>query len=134
METITSRSCSLVGPAGAGVRRPLRVRVARGDVTLGAYTRVWRRVKASKPDATFGESLCDFGPASKAEILRQFHDGLMDRINCRVPGFGVGRKWSPDWQAEAIRAGRDLNRPRLRIHWLPVDFRSRFAHRLAVSE
>jgi hypothetical protein len=32
------------------------------------------------------------------------------------------------------RAARDLNHPRLVIHWLPPELRERFGHRLATRE
>jgi len=40
------------------------------------------------------------------------------------------RKLSSDWQRAVTQAAYALNSPRLVIHWLPVELRKRFAHRL----
>jgi hypothetical protein len=42
-----------------------------------------------------------------------------------------GRKDCPEWFNDMRRASRDLNRPRLAIHWLPMELRNRFAHRIS---
>jgi hypothetical protein len=41
-----------------------------------------------------------------------------------------GRKDSMDWFCQMRRSQWEINQPRLVIHWLPKDLKSRFAHRL----
>lgn len=64
------------------------------------------------------------------EWLRWFRERLDAKISSHIVGFEVGRKWNLDYQAEIRRAARELNTPRLAIHWLPKDLKQRFAHRL----
>jgi len=110
------------------------IKTAVGDVTLRQYARAWRAAKAMPVIATFRHSLTSLGSATRDEVLRQFSDGLHDRINRHIPGYGGGRKWSSDWQREMTYTARMLNTPRLVIDWLPADLRKRFLHRLRSSE
>jgi hypothetical protein len=68
---------------------------------LGVYVRAWKTLRTLKAD----DSVSGFGhfaePAS--DVLRTLRDGMHDRINRHAPGFGRGRKWSNDWQREAIQ-------------------------------
>jgi hypothetical protein len=109
--------------------------VTMGDgrrVPLGAYAAAWRRVLAADPGQLFNGAPSDwFGiPEPAAVILRQFRAGMHARINRHDPEFGIGRKWSTDWQSEAWRTARVVNTPRLRVGWIPVEFRGRLADRL----
>jgi len=45
-----------------------------------------------------------------------------------------GRKDTREWFIEMRRVQHQLNTPRLIIHWLPVDLRDRFSHRLWCQE
>ena len=107
------------------------IRTASGTVTLGAYVKAWREVKAAPAGTEFRSSLCGWAPETRETILSQFQDGLAGRINRHIPGFGVGRKWASEWQHETRYAARQLNCPRLVIRWLPAWLKKRFAQRLA---
>lgn len=72
----------------------------------------------------------DGWPATGREILAEFRQAFQTRINRHMPHYGQGRKWDPDWQAETLRAARELNTPRLRIYWLPKHLRDRFENRI----
>lgn len=76
----------------------------------------------------------DAFPTTASRTLRDLRAGLHDRINRQLPHFGQGRKWSDDWQLNTSRAARELNTPRLRIHYLPPHLRARFGHRLAMED
>ncbi|MCL8382079.1 DNA polymerase III subunit beta [Xanthobacter aminoxidans] len=109
------------------------VRLGSGQVvTLGTYVAAWRRARAAPPDARFRGSPCGWAGAEEkvAEILRQFRAGMDDRINQHLPWFGRGRRWGPEWQAEASRLARAVNTPRLIVRWAPPEFRARLAHRI----
>lgn len=59
------------------------VTVASGKrVPLAAYVRAVRLAKAN-PDRTFTEGLSSWWPTTGAEIVRQFRQGMHDRINLR---------------------------------------------------
>ncbi len=53
-------------------------------VSLGAYTAAVRRAKAY-PSQTFACGLTCWWPCTGEEILRQFREGIDDRINQAVP-------------------------------------------------
>lgn len=89
------------------------------------------RAAIAHPGATFKHGLTTWWPVCGADIRREFLAGVHDRINRHAPGYGKGRKWSQEWQADTMRAARDLNTPRLVIRRLPRDLRARFGHRLA---
>lgn len=100
------------------------------SVTIAAYVQGWRAAKALPP-----ETMCKNGPGawfsvSAAEIMREIEYGMHARINRHIPGYGVGRKWSNDWQVETRRAARDVNTPRLIVRWLPSHLKARLSHRL----
>lgn len=102
-------------------------------VGLGNYVEGWKRAKRAPPGAVFRGSPCGWAHVDEdaAEILRQFRAGMHDRINRRLPWFGQGRRWDPNWQAEARRFARQVNTPRLIVRWAPFEFRERFAARLS---
>lgn len=95
---------------------------------IGEYLNSWKALKSMAPDREI--SGWSYFPTEARDILRELDYGLHDRINRHLPWFGHGRKWSYEWQVEACRAARDLNTPRLAIHWLPAWLKPRFAHRL----
>jgi hypothetical protein len=101
-------------------------------VPLGVYVAAWKIVKAAEPGQMFNRSLLERWPASAAEILGHYRDGLHDRINKHLPGYGVGRKWSSHYQGELVKARAQLQRsPHSRINWFPAELRSRLAQREA---
>ena len=101
-------------------------------VTLGEYVRSWRALKTVSPDKPIANwSHCD---TRAGEILREIAFGVHDRINRHLPAYGRGRKWDSTWQADMMRTGRDVNTPRLAVHWMPVEFRARVGHRLSTFE
>lgn len=107
--------------------------VTLGDgsrVTLGQYAHAWRTCMAAAPGSVFSRGLCGYGSRTREEILEEFRDGVHDRINRHVPGFGRGRKWDADWQRDAWRAAREVNTPRLAVRWVPRDFVARLRHRM----
>lgn len=109
------------------------VRLGSGQVVkLGTHVAAWRRARAAPPDARFRGSPCGWAGADEdaAEILRQFRAGMDARINQHLPWFGRGRRWGPEWQAEASRLARAVNTPRLIVRWAPPEFRARLAHRI----
>lgn len=120
----------------ATLPRPGRVHVIRipngRAVTLAEYCRSWRTLKTMAPSARVQG--WDHFSTDAASILRAIREGVHDRINRRLSWSQEGRKWAPIWQRDMQRAARDLNHPRLRIHWLPADLRERFGHRLATRE
>jgi hypothetical protein len=69
------------------------------------------------------------GTFTGTEWRRWFRQCLDRKINRQFP-VSRGRKDTPDWFMEQCRASRQLNQPRLIIHWLPPDLTKRFAHRL----
>ena len=110
------------------------VRVHSGQsVPLRGYLRAWKNAKMLPPTARFKESICGWWPVTAAEVLRQFSDGLHERINRHIAGYGVGRKWNPDWQRAAIQTASMVNQPRVIVRWCPVDLRKRLAHRLTMG-
>lgn len=114
---------------------PNSQRVVRlGDgrrVTLGAYVRAWKAALAAPATAWFRTTPCSWAGGDRAQVLREFRDGLDARINRHIPEYGRGRKWNAGWQIETLRAARALNHPRLAIHWLPAWLKPRFGYRLA---
>lgn len=51
-------------------------------VTLAGYVKAVKKAKAH-PDATFKEGLTCWWPVTGEQIVRQFRDGMHDRINQR---------------------------------------------------
>ncbi len=85
------------------------------QVSLSAYVAAWRRVKAMKPDAVIRNGIQWFDQ-SAAEVLRQFRDGMHDRINRHLPGYGRGRRWAREYQVSLLRdctAIRDYRQRRI---------------------
>ena len=53
-------------------------------VTLGAYVKAIRLAKAN-PDVEFKDGLSCWWPCTGKEIMRQFLEGVNDRINQGIP-------------------------------------------------
>jgi len=100
-------------------------------VTLGTYVASWRTLKGLQPDALIRG--WDHFPERADRILRRLHEGMHDRINRHIPGYGKGRKWDSDWQREVIQTAYQINR-RVRVYSIHRDLRRRLAHRLASRE
>lgn len=98
-------------------------------IGLGSYVTAWKKCLQMDPNAWIGAGVSGFGQTA-GEALEDLRRGMHDRINRRIPGHGIGRKWCDNWQATMRRASRDLNEPKLIIDWLPPDLKSRFSHRL----
>ena len=54
-------------------------------VTVGALVKAIKRVKAAPPDAVFPQGLTTWWPTTGAEIMRQFRQGMNERINEGIP-------------------------------------------------
>lgn len=100
------------------------------SVTLGEYARSWRELKTLPPESSIRG--WDHFPATVSGVLAAIRFGVHDRINRHVPGYGDGRKWDIDWQAQARRCGYAVNTPRLivRKSQVPIELRARLAHRI----
>lgn len=97
-------------------------------VGLNAYVDAWRRLKTVPADTEV--SGWDWFARPASEILDAISSGVHSRINRHLPWSTETRKWDWQWQADMARAARDLNTPRLCIHWLPPELRARFANRI----
>lgn len=102
-------------------------------VSLGCYVAAWRQAREAEPETMFRHGPATWWPVTAADALAQFRDGLNDRINRHAPHYGRGRKWSNDWQRQALQLAGAVNTPRLVVRWAPVEFRARLAHRLATD-
>lgn len=95
---------------------------------LGTYTAAWKALLLLPP----GRDCEGFGhfPQSAERILRTLRDGLTERINRHIPGYGKGRKWSEDCQATVWRLSRAINSRVITYEReVPPEYRTRLAHR-----
>lgn len=100
-------------------------------VTLGDYVAAWRAVLAAPAGTVFSQGLTGGFRENREQVLEQFRAGLHDRINRRIPDFGVGRKWDPDWQRDTAQVAHSANsRCVLRTRDVPVWLRPRLEHRI----
>lgn len=99
-------------------------------VPLRAYVAGWRKALDLPPTVWVPKTPSGWG-GTAGDAVREFRDGLHDRINRHLPWYGKGRKWEGDWQRETLQAALALNTPRLAIHWLPPHLKKRFWHRLS---
>lgn len=106
--------------------------VVQGErrVSVASYLAVVQCAKAN-PERMFKASLRHWAPSPGRVIVREFRDGLHEKISRRMAHYGVGRKWGQEWQTETLRAALNLNTPRLRFYWLPAWLRPRFEHRIS---
>lgn len=109
--------------------------VTLGDgrkIGLGRYVAAWKACRELPPNTPIGRGISGWGQTA-GEALEELRNGLIDRINRQVPGFGQGRKWSADWYFATWNASRQVNNPRLIVRWLPADMMKvpRFAQRVA---
>ena len=99
---------------------------------LGTYVKAWRAI-LTLPERQWLVRCPDGYGGTASDALRQLRDGMHDRINRHIPGYGKGRKWDSDWQRTMTQSAHALNTPRLIIDWLPADLKARFAYRLRVN-
>ncbi len=102
------------------------------SVPLGSYVWAWREILSAPPDREYRQGLTGWWPETAETILRQFRDGMHERISRHLPGYGRGRKWSHDWQRAAYQDAQRINAPRLAVRRTEIttdDWRTRFAHR-----
>ena len=105
------------------------IRLPNGKlVSVACYVASWRTLKGLAPHVDVRGF--DHFPEPAGRVLSSLRAGMHDRINRHVPGYGVGRKWSGDWFWSVYRTARDLNGTRVRLSWVPVEFKSRLAHRV----
>jgi hypothetical protein len=90
------------------------------QIGLGTYVKAWKTCLELPAGAFIGKGVSGWGQTA-AEALQDLRKGMDDRINRNIPGYGIGRKWDPDWYFLIWRASRDLNQPRLLIRYLPPD-------------
>lgn len=123
-------------------RRPSTVyRVVRlpdgHRVSLGEYVRSWKEILNLVREDRGDAKLWGFHHSERSarEILDNLRDGMHDRINRKIPGYGVGRKWSMDWFMDAYRLWIKLNyRHIIRERDVPREWRKRLAHRITKPE
>jgi hypothetical protein len=105
-------------------------------VSVGAYAAAYRSLKAAPPEARFPGF--GFFPERADIILRAIRDGITERINRHLPGFGVGRNWEPALQASVRGLAYDLARRVIvresSVRHLPSKILARVAHRLYKPE
>lgn len=89
-------------------------------IGLTRYVAAWRACKTLPPQTWIGPGVSGWGETA-GEALQALRAGLDDRINRHIAGYGIGRKWTPDWQRAVLQAAHQINTPRLIIRWLPAD-------------
>ena len=72
-------------------KRYITLEATGKKIPLGLYVRGIKKAKAN-PDAEFPYGLTCWWPCTGREILRQFVEGVQDRINSKVPH--IDRGWS----------------------------------------
>lgn len=70
--------------------RTIRVPALGRTVSLAAYLHAVRMAKAN-PDATFKTGLTTWWPTTGAEIMDQFREGMIERINEAMPYIHRGK-------------------------------------------
>lgn len=94
-------------------------------VSVGEYVRSWKTLKTLDPK-TKVSGFSDGGDAA-AVILYRLQYGIHDRINKHVPGYNVGRNWTPEIYYENVRLSRET-RGRNSVRNIPARFRERLSH------
>ena len=113
------------------MKRYITLADGRG-IGLGKYVAAWKQCLELPASTPVGRGINGWGQTA-GEALVDLRRGLDDRINRKIPGYGVGRKWSSDWYFATWNASRAINNPRLIVRWLPADMMKipRFAERVA---
>ena len=116
-----ARNNSLPGP------HVVYIPASRRNLTLGHYLKLWQSVKAAPVGTVYRASLTGECSSTREHILDEFARGLDDRINSRVPGYGVGRRWESDNFFATWRLARAVNsRAAIRAADIPSELRARF--------
>lgn len=110
------RICAQPDCRGAcgGIVRTIRLPNGR-TITLGGYVTAWKnllKMGASLRSYTMFVGWNEWGETAE-HILVAMREGMHDRINRRLTGYGIGRKWSSDWQRHTAQDAQRLNTPRL---------------------
>ena len=66
------------------MKRVIYLPAIHKTVTLAQYLKAIKYAKAN-PDAEFKEGLTCWWPCTGRDIMRQFFEGVQDRINQRIP-------------------------------------------------
>jgi hypothetical protein len=75
--------------------------------SLPTYCQSWRTLKTLDPEASVKG--WEWYPCKARDVLHELREGLHDRINRHIPGFGRGRKWSTDYQTTLRREAQMVN-------------------------
>jgi hypothetical protein len=70
--------------------RTITLPAVNKTVSLSAYVAAIRMAKAN-PDAEFKHGLTCWWPCTGRDIMRQFFDGVTDRINSSIPAMQRGQ-------------------------------------------
>ena len=131
-------SANIVGTIHDPRRKPVAViRLGSGHrITVGHYASIWRSIRLAVRVGQPYKERCDLthpfshlNEQHPAAILRQFRDGMHDRINRRGGVMPNGRKTSYEWETAAIRVAQFVNGdPRRAYHpvewqWIPRELR-----------
>lgn len=100
-------------------------------ITVASYVKVWRMLKKEPLGRLCKHSLTGWGVVTVEEFLAQYSAVKDARINRHIPGYGKGRKWQDQWQADARQTANLVNSKGLRVSWIPPDLRARLANRTA---
>lgn len=122
---------------GRGKRTPIAkskrfVTLGSGrKVGLGAYTRAWRQAKTLPAGTRVRETPgSGVGGNTAGTALREFREGMHDRINTRGKLKQSGRKWSDEWQSSARRAQHALRAGARMERDTPKSIKRRLPHRV----
>lgn len=119
-----------IGDDGARLIPVIRLPNGR-QVTIPTYCAAFRRVRSADPNQWINPRDWDGFGCRADRLLRQMRDGMAERINRHMAGFGVGRKWSAEWQRGAREVAYRLPRRIItRERECPKELRARLAHRL----
>ncbi len=104
-------------------------------VGLGHYVQAWKRAKELPGDTMLPCGPGSWTPMTVEECLRRLRASIHDRINKHDEHYGIGHKWSSNWQIAAWRDSRklrDYRERRVRFYQLETgEARERFSHLLA---
>jgi hypothetical protein len=105
-------------------------------LSLARYMLIVKTAKEN-PDKMFSQSFCSWSPETGETIIKEWMDGINDRINAKDPRYPQGAKAQPLYQTELQRDYRAyLDRRDKRIivrQWQTPLFRKRFSHLLFVD-
>jgi hypothetical protein len=58
-------------------------------LTIGQYVSIIRRVKEKPLETVYPQTFTRWFSGTGADMMREFRDGIMDRINRGIPYYGV---------------------------------------------